>query len=955
MNSSFFQRWSLKSKMTLWGGFNHLLDVLAQREQALRDSESRFQSLAAMSSDFYWETDAGHRFSSGGLSDRHANVAVFKSGRQMGLCRWEIPHLTPDEAGWKAHRAMLDAHLPFREFEISRLDDDGIVRHFLISGDPLFDAAGTFKGYRGIGKDVTERRQLEAAQQESEQRFRGLIEWSPESHIVHRGGTILYVNPAAIAMFGANTEQELVGKSLLDRVHPDCRSLVLARRKQVLESNQAVPLVEMKFLRLDGSPIDTEIQTLPVNFNGAAAIHSVARDVSSRKQAEDMAYKTARRLRLTLDHSWICVWENDLRSNEVWLSAAWAAFLGNPAADTCTSSSAVRALVHPEDRERAGAAVIRILKGGSASCELRVRAASGEWRWIRSHGQVIERDASGRAVYLSGTNIDITEQLRAEQTQARLAAIVENSNDAIFSRALDGTILSWNAGAEKLLGFSAAQAIGKSISITLPPDLSSTLESNNEAMLRGEAVVRDTERLTRDGRIISVRSSHSPIRDRAGNLVAISVILQDTREHKRSEAARASLEAQLREVQKMEAIGTLAGGIAHDFNNIITTILGNTDLAREDSRGNPRALESLGEIRKAGARARDLVRQILSFSRRQATERKRITLEPVVEETLRLLRATLPARIALTAHCEPGVPMVLADATQIEQALINLVTNAMQALGSVPGNVAIRLDSVDLDATLSVARPVLRELWHKHPGLTVRLSIKDDGPGMNRATLERVFEPFFTTKAVNKGTGLGLSVVHGIVQAHGGAIEVESEPGLGAIFTIYLPLARELEPQAGAAVTAEGEGSNASTRPAATPTGEEQHILYIDDDEALVHLVQRLLRRQGFRVTGHTDQREALRELRANPAAFDLVLSDYNMPGMSGLDVAREVRSIRADLPVAIASGFIDETLRAEAGEAGVRELIFKAEAVESFCAVVQRLALAVGSTDSTETDCSSG
>jgi CheY-like chemotaxis protein len=267
-----------------------------------------------------------------------------------------------------------------------------------------------------------------------------------------------------------------------------------------------------------------------------------------------------------------------------------------------------------------------------------------------------------------------------------------------------------------------------------------------------------------------------------------------------------------------------------------------------------------------------------------------------------------------------------------------MVTNAMQAMGTGSGCIEIRLNAVILDAAWVGLHPALRALHARQPGRTVRLAVSDDGPGMDAATLARIFEPFFTTKAVDEGTGLGLSVVHGIVQTHDGAIEVESLPGRGATFTVYLPAA---EAEAGVP----SPPPRAAAAAGVPDIGSGQHILYLDDDESLVFLVTRLLERRGYRVSGHTDQREALAALRARPADFDLVATDYNMPGMSGLDVAHAVRAIRANLPVAIASGFIDETLRTQAENAGVRELIFKANAVEDLCEAFARLARTVRGT----------
>ncbi len=479
-----------------------------------------------------------------------------------------------------------------------------------------------------------------------------------------------------------------------------------------------------------------------------------------------------------------------------------------------------------------------------------------------------------------------------------------------------------------------------------PPDFAATAklftpeswERLNSAMSRtleaGVPYELELEMVKPDGSHGWMLARGEAVKDAHDAIVGMQGVATDITERKRSEAVRAQLEAQLRESQKMEAIGTLAGGIAHDFNNVLATILGNTELARQDSANNPPALQSLDEIRKAATRARDLVQPILSFSRRQPTTRKWIDLGPLVLEATRLLRATLPARLKIDVDCAPDLPPVFADATQMQQVLINLANNAVQAMASGPGQIGIRLDAVMLDAALAGTDPVLLELKSRSPGRMLRLAVSDSGSGMDEATRQRIFEPFFTTKAVNEGTGLGLSVVHGIVQAHHGAITVASASGKGSTFTVYLPASGET--QAGADASA---GDAVPPLPEVRDARGELHLLYIDDDDSLVLLVKRLLERQGYRVSGYADQRAALAALRADPAGFDLVLTDYNMPGLSGLEVAGEVRALRADLPVAITSGFIDETLRAGAADAGVFELIPKAASVQAFCEAIKRLA----------------
>ncbi len=529
-------------------------------------------------------------------------------------------------------------------------------------------------------------------------------------------------------------------------------------------------------------------------------------------------------------------------------------------------------------------------------------------------------------------------QLAISNLLARHRAIIDSSMDAIISIDADERIVMFSAAAERLFLLSADKAIGQPIERFIPQRYHQAHHGHIAGFINSHVTVRTMRQF---GRINALRSDGTefPIeaaiaQSMIGDRTILTVTLRDISVREQAAAAHAELEAQLRESQKMEAIGTLAGGIAHDFNNILAAILGNTHLAREYSAGNTAVQVSLTEIHKAAIRARDLVQQILSFSRRQPTERKVIALTTVVSETEHFLRATLPARLALRVHCAADAPAVLADATQMQQVLINLATNAMQAMHERTGHIDIDLDTVTLDAALVAAHPHLHAMFASHPGKAVRLSVSDDGSGMDADTVTRIFEPFFTTKQAGEGTGLGLSVVHGIVQVHEGAILVKSAPGTGTTFALYLPVVAEA-----AAAPISNDAGGATANVPAAGRDSVKHILYLDDEEDLVFLMRRLLELGGYRVSGFIKQDEALAALRADPTTFDLLITDYNMPGMSGLDVAREARSIRADLPVAIASGFLDETLRQTAAAAGVRALIFKATAIHEFVAAVQAAA----------------
>ena len=520
---------------------------------------------------------------------------------------------------------------------------------------------------------------------------------------------------------------------------------------------------------------------------------------------------------------------------------------------------------------------------------------------------------TAHGIYMIAVGREIEERRRVEEARARLTAIIANSQDAIIGKDLLGVIYSWNEGAQTIFGYTAQEMIGESVLRLLPDDRLAEEEDILAHIARGDSVPHfDTVRKTKDGRLIDVSISVSPIRNAAGEVVGASRIARDVTQTR-------LLQAQLRESQKMEAIGVLASGIAHDFNNILGALLGNVELAEQDMRGHSSAMDSLQEVRKAGRRARDLVQQILAFGRRQDTRRQVTSLSGVVEESVRMLRATLPARISLQSTFLPGTPEILADVTQVQQVLINLGTNAVHALQGRSGLIDVRVEPCEVDD------PRARHVAALRPGPHARVIFSDTGQGMDATTLSRIFEPFFTTKAQGEGTGLGLSVVHGIMRDHEGAIAVHSEPGKGTRFELYFPAAASMAPQEPVHV-------------ARTEPHEGGRLLYIDDDEAMVYLVRRMMGRRGYHVSGFSDSALALESLRNGPARYDLAITDYNMPGLSGTEVAAEIRRLRPDLPVALVSGYITDDMRTEAARAGVREVLVKANVAEEFCDAVQRL-----------------
>ena len=521
------------------------------------------------------------------------------------------------------------------------------------------------------------------------------------------------------------------------------------------------------------------------------------------------------------------------------------------------------------------------------------------------------------------------EQLRA--SEKRLEAVINSALDAIVCVDQHQRITVFNPTAAVLFQCSASDALGSRLERFLPD----AAQALGFGQLTTQAVLGEMTARTAAGKELSVEVSVSFEHHADG--LSTTVFARDLTSRKRTEAQRSALETQLREAHKMQALGTMAGGIAHDFNNIVGAILGNVELAKTDSSHQPQLLDSLLEIEKAGRRARDLVRQILTFSRNEPPARRAVHPRHAIQESEKLLRMGLPPAIELAIDAPADLPPMLADPAQVEQALFNLTNNAIHAIHNSMhsgGKITIR-------ARLALPDLGLVQRFDLQPDNYIALTVQDNGPGMDAATQERIFEPFFTTKPVGQGTGLGLAVVHGLMRTHEGAVEVHSHPGQGCTFTLYFPL---LPASTAAIFTAPRLQRVKPLESAALPVTlhsapqMQHHVMYVDDDAAMVHLVQRLLRRRGYQITTFEDPRAAVQALHATPHAFDLVVTDYNMPGYCGLDLLKAAQSIRPDLPVALASGYVTSEISEQALAAGALALIHKPNDVSELCAIVDQL-----------------
>ncbi len=692
-------------------------------------------------------------------------------------------------------------------------------------------------------------------------------------------GRLQDVNEAWLKLLGYETREDVLGRPFEDFLSESSRR-VFQERFGCFKSIGHFNDQDFEMVRKDGATIFalSHGHVARGETGQLLQMHCLLQDVTERLRADERLGESEELFRTAFEFAPIGMALLGIDGHFLQVNLELCRILGYTMEEILAKT--YDDVCRPVNTEKSTEAFGEMLSGKICTTQLENLCVhkEGHELWVIVNASVV-RSGTGIPLHFIMQFRDITDSRRTEQERTLLTAACEQIAEGLAILNLGGVIHFVNPAFEQLTGVSPGTAVGCSWSqLNIGRINARHSREMWTCLAQGEAWTGRMVLERAGEESLELETNASPIRDASGAITHCALILRDVTQERK-------MELHLRQAHKMEAIGTLAGGIAHDFNNILAAILGYTELAQMKAQGNRALQQNLDQVFKAANRARDLVKQILTFSRKREEPLKPLEIGIVVKEVLKLLRASLPATIEIRPRIH-SKSCVAADPTQIHQVIMNLCTNAAHAMKERGGVLTLTLEDVAFQS------PELAGYGGVEAGDYVLLTVSDTGHGMSEDVLRRVFDPFFTTKGPGEGTGMGLAVVHGIVQSHRGALSVESELGKGTTFRILFPRCEALFQE------------NPRRDQSEVIEGGSESILVVDDEQALLESVKQMLTLLGYNVTVSATGEEAYRLFKKNPSGFDLLLTDQTMPGLTGVELAQLFFSVREDLPVILCSGY---------------------------------------------------
>ncbi|MBT8341012.1 MAG: PAS domain S-box protein [Desulfatitalea sp.] len=856
-------------------------------EKELLESEARFRSLFQNNHAVMLVIDPAD----GAIMDANPAACAYYGWSKETLTRMNISDiniLTPAQIQEEMNLARTNRR---NHFEFRHRLADGTEHDVEVYSGPI--GIGDRDSLYSVIFDISERKAAALALQESEARYRNLLEVAPIGIAVHQDGKIVFTNPVGLRILGAKSDDQLIGKPIAEIIHPDGLEKARDRIQRMMAGETGLYPVEDRYIKLDGIPIDVEVMASPLTYNGRPAVQVIVSDITERKLAADKLREERNKFAkiVAVSPGAICMFSRkpDGSAFFPYASPAIEEVYGLAPEQLAQDATDVRKRIHAQDLPRVRDQIIESARSLSPwNSEFRYNHPKKGAVWIESRFMP-SRQADGGTVWY-GFVLDVTDRQRAD-TQILLSNRVWlNTFNAISDTVcvISGKheFLKINAAGCLALGLPEEQIIGRKcyelFHGTNAPMCGCPCE---ESIKTRKPCSSEHEE---NGRFYELGAW--PVLDAAGNIESITHIVRDITIRKQQEIEQEKLRSQFIQAQKMESVGRLAGGVAHDYNNILSVILGYAELALNKVKPEDPLHGDLKEIYNAAGRSRDITRQLLAFARKETIAPEVLDLNAAIEGMLKIMRRLVGEDIHLVWLPGNELWPVSMDPTQIDQMLANLCVNARDAITDV-GKIIIATETMTFDAAYCADHTGFS------PGDFVTLAVSDDGCGMDRETSEKIFEPFFTTKGVGKGTGLGLAMVYGIVKQNDGFINVYSEPGQGTTFRIYLPR------HAGDA--AEQKASCA----AEPPCGRGETVLIVEDDGSILKLAKTMLERLGYRVMEARSPGLAIDLAKQHAGQIHLLITDVVMPEMNGRDLADQLHTLYPELKILFMSGYTADVI----------------------------------------------